>query len=232
MVAYYANDKVIISTIEDLIATSHNLKNHLSLMKIWYNNWRIKVNQTKSNHTIFALKLGHCPAVFLFYTQISSTQTVKYLGLTIDRRLTWAHHTRIKRLQLNLRLRMLKILLVNNKHINLNMKIIMYKSLIKPIWTYGLQLWGNAKKSNLNRIQVFQNIALRKLTNSPSYVSNHILHTDLKIKSVKEEAIIYYSKFHNTLISHFNLLIKALSKNAIPGNPPRRLKRKWCKDLF
>jgi len=67
----------------------------------------------------------------------------------------------------------------------------MYKSLIKPIWTYGLELWGNAKKSNLNHIQDFQNIALRKLTNSPSsyIVSNHTLHTDLKIKTVKEEAI-------------------------------------------
>jgi hypothetical protein len=67
----------------------------------------------------------------------------------------------------------------------------MYKSLIKPIWTYGLQLWGNAKKSNLNRIQPFQNIALRKLTNFPPYVSNHTLHSDLKIKTVKEEAITY-----------------------------------------
>lgn len=46
----------------------------------------------------------------------------------------------------------------------------MYKSLIKPIWTYGLQLWGNAKKSNINRIQDFQNIAFRKLTNSPPHM--------------------------------------------------------------
>ncbi|KAF0764638.1 Uncharacterized protein FWK35_00021865 [Aphis craccivora] len=43
----------------------------------------------------------------------------------------------------------------------------MYKSLTIHIWTYGLQLWGNAKKSNLNRIQAFQNIALRKLTYPP-----------------------------------------------------------------
>lgn len=102
----------------------------------------------------------------LFATQILSIPTVKYLGWTLDRRLTWVQHTRLKRLQLNLRLRMLKTLLVNNKHSDLNTKLLMHKSVIKPIWTYGLQLRGNAKKSNLNRIQVFQNIALRKLTNS------------------------------------------------------------------
>jgi len=191
-VADYTDDKLIISTNENPIVESYNLQNHLSLMETWYNNWRIKVNQTKSNYTTFTLKLGHCPAVTLCGTQISSTPTVKYLGLTLDRRLTWAQHTRVKRLQLNLRLRMLKTLLVNNKHTNLKTKLQMYKSLIKPIWTYGLQLWGNAKKSKVNRIQAFQNIALRKLTNSPSYVSNHTLHADLKIKTVKEEAITYY----------------------------------------
>uniref|UniRef100_A0A2S2QL93 RNA-directed DNA polymerase from mobile element jockey n=1 Tax=Sipha flava TaxID=143950 RepID=A0A2S2QL93_9HEMI len=154
MVADYADDKVIISTNEDPIVTSHNL----SLMDIWYNNWRIKVNQTKLNHTTFTLMLRHFPAVTLFDTQISSTQTVKYLGLTLDHRLTWAHHTHLKRLQLNLRLRMLKTLLVNNKHTNLNMKLLMYKSLIKPIETYDLQLWKNAKKSNINRIKLFKTL--------------------------------------------------------------------------
>jgi len=46
-----------------------------------------------------------------------------------------AQHTRVKKLQLNLQLRMIKSLLVNNKHTNLNIKLLMHKSLIKPIWT-------------------------------------------------------------------------------------------------
>lgn len=52
----------------------------------------------------------------------------------------------------------------------------MYTTLLKPIWTYGLQLWGNAKISNLNRIRTLQKISLKKLTNAPSYVYNHRLH--------------------------------------------------------
>lgn len=105
----------------------------------------------------------------------------------------------------------------------------MYKSIIIHIWTYGLQLWGNSKKSNLNRIQAFQNIALRKLTSPPPpYVSNHTLHTDLKIKTVKEEAVTYYKRFHNRLATHSNPLIKSLSSHGIPGNPPRH----WCRDTL
>ncbi|KAF0770361.1 Uncharacterized protein FWK35_00005572, partial [Aphis craccivora] len=40
---------------------------------------------------------------------------------------------------------------INSKHSKLNIKILFYTFLVKPIWTYGLQLWGNAKISNLNK---------------------------------------------------------------------------------
>jgi len=46
----------------------------------------------------------------------------------------------------------------------------MYKSLNKPIWTCGLQLWGNAKKiksKSYSGLSKIQNIVLKKLTNSP-----------------------------------------------------------------
>jgi fructose-1-phosphate kinase PfkB-like protein len=55
---------------------------------------------------------------------------------------------------------------------------------------------------------------------------------DLKIKTVDEEAIAYYKRFHNRLSSHSNSLIKALSTNFISGNLPRRFKRNWCKNLL
>lgn len=42
---------------------------------------------------------------------------------------------------------------VNNKHSELLniIKLLFYTFLIKSIWTYDSQLWGNAKISNLNK---------------------------------------------------------------------------------
>ncbi|KAF0770554.1 Reverse transcriptase domain-containing protein, partial [Aphis craccivora] len=40
------------------------------------------------------------------------------------------------------------------------------------------------------------------------------------------------SQFHNRLISSSNLLIRNLAVPTIPGNPPRRIKRKRCRDLL
>jgi len=106
----------------------------------------------------------------------------------LDKRLTRNSHIRVKRLALNARLRRLRTLLTNNKHSSLKIKVLMYKALLKPLWTYGLQLWSTTKVSNTNKIQQFQNIALRKITNVPPFVSNYAKHNDLPIKIVTEEA--------------------------------------------
>lgn len=127
---------------------------------------------------------------------------------------------------------MLKTLIVNNKLSKLNIKLLLYISLLKPIWTYGLQPWSNAKISNLNKIQQFQNKILRKITNSPPYVSNHSMHKDLHMKTIQEEAKNYYKRFQPRLNSHPNELIKNLASLTLSGNPPRRLKRKWCRELL
>jgi hypothetical protein len=204
LVADYADDKAIISINNDPVIASHHLQNHLSLMEEWYTNWRLKINQSKSMHCTFTLRPSPCPAVSIHGIPIPNSQTVKYLGLTLDRRLTWAHHIKSKRINLNSRLRLLKTFIKNNKFTNINSKLLIYKSLIKPVWTYGIQLWGNAKKSNINKIQTFQNIALRKLLNAPPYVSNHTIHTDLKIKLVHKENIDHYQRFHNRFSSNSN----------------------------
>jgi hypothetical protein len=52
------------------------------------------------------------------------------------------------------------------------------------VWTYGIELWGCASKSNIAVIQRYQSILLRSVTNAPRYVSNHTLHSDLHIPHV------------------------------------------------
>jgi len=108
----------------------------------------------------------------------------------------------------------------------------MFKTLLKPLWTYDLQLWGTAKVSNTNKIHQFQNIALRKITNASPFVFYYTLHKDLSIKTVIEEATRFYKNVHTRLQTHQNPLIKNLSTQTLPGNPRRCLKRNWCRDLL
>jgi len=36
-------------------------------------------------------------------------------------------------------------------------KLLLYKPILKPIWAYGVQLWGTASNSNVEMLQRFQN---------------------------------------------------------------------------
>ena len=60
-------------------------------------------------------------------------------------------------------------------------KLLLYKAIIKPLWTYGIELRGCSNKSNVNIIQRFQSKTLRLIAAAPRYVSNQTLHADLSI---------------------------------------------------
>lgn len=73
--------------------------------------------------------------------------TTKYLGIVIDKRLKWSLHTKYKRKIANRRLHLLKSMFKSN--ISLKNKISNYKSIIRPIWSYGMQMWGPFKPFNI-----------------------------------------------------------------------------------
>lgn len=106
---------------------------------------------------------------------------------------------------------------------NFNIKLLV-KIPSKSMPSKCMGQWQNLQSE---KIQVFQNISLRKITYSPPYISNQTHHTDLRLKSVQDEAKYIYKKFHAHLInSHKSLLIHQLSTVTIAGNPPNCLKIK------
>jgi hypothetical protein len=87
---------------------------------------------------------------------------IKYLGITLDKRLTWGPHLKEKRKSLNNRLHLFRPILKSK--ITLQNKFIIYKSIIRPVWSYGIAIWGPAKSSNIRPIQAFQSIVLMLVT--------------------------------------------------------------------
>jgi hypothetical protein len=65
-------------------------------------------------------------------------------------------------------------------------KLLIYKAVIKPIWSYGIELWGCASKSNIVIMQRSQSKILRAMPNAPWYVTNHTLHTDFNIPYIRD----------------------------------------------
>jgi hypothetical protein len=54
----------------------------------WAKKWRIKINRSK----LFTLRSPTCPTVQMGNVDVPIPPEVKYLGIHLDRRLTWAKH--------------------------------------------------------------------------------------------------------------------------------------------
>ena len=95
-VAEFADDKMIFTSHDSPQTASQHLKNHLNMMEQWYSKWKIKINNEKSSHITFSLKQNTIPTVTLNNRIIPQTSNVRYLGLILDKRLTWAEHLKKK----------------------------------------------------------------------------------------------------------------------------------------
>jgi len=71
----------------------------------------------------FTLRHGLCPNITVNNLPIPYLDTIKYLGLNLDKGVTWQNNIRKKRLTLNARSRSLKVWLSKNKFSTLKTKL-------------------------------------------------------------------------------------------------------------
>lgn len=226
--ATYADDTAILSSHQDPVLASQGLQANLDVISAWFKTWRIKVNENKSVHVTFTQRKNTCPTVFLNSHPLQQQQHAKYLGMHLDRRLTWRTHIFMKRKQLGMKLSKLYWILGRRSQLSIRSKLLVYKVILKPIWCYGIQLWGTASNSNIEILERFQSKVLRTIVDAPWYVPNKVIAHDLHMCSVKEEVSNYSQKYANRLSNHPNTLARTLMR---PHLSRRRLRRHLPCDL-
>jgi hypothetical protein len=142
-------------------------------------------------------------------------------------RLTWHTHIFSTRKQLGLSFNKMYWLLGRKSKLSINNKLLIYKVILKPIWTYGIQLRSTTSNSNIEILERFQSKVLRLILDTPWYVSNSVIRNDLQIPAIKEEISRFSSHYSVRISVHTNQLIASLTEPPIQ----RRLRRYWPHDL-
>ncbi|PNF25701.1 hypothetical protein B7P43_G15612, partial [Cryptotermes secundus] len=191
--------------------------------------WKIKINETKYVQVNFTLRREHCPQVLvrLYNNNIPQSPRVKYLGIHMDSRLTWKDHVINKRKQIDLKTKDLNWLIGRRYNLSIENEVLLCKTIIKPIWAYGIELLGCARKSNILIIQRSQSKILRTITNAPWYVNNQTLHTDLNIPYIKDDIREKSTSHHKKQANYPNDILQPL----VEPQHNRRLRRHWPADL-
>jgi hypothetical protein len=224
-IATYADDTAIMAIGSDNDESTIRLQSAINSIFAWTKKWKLKLNETKSVHVDFTNKNINYKPVYINNQVIPHANTAKYLGMTLDAKLRWKAHVKKKREELELKYRKMYW---RNSQVSTQNKLLLYKQILKPVWTYGIQLWGCTKKSNIEIIQRFENKVLRNIVNAPWYVRNSDLHRDLKIADVIDE-IKYFSRSHEQRL-HLHVNDEAIQLLDVTGIT-RRLKRTKPHDL-
>jgi hypothetical protein len=93
-------------------------------------------------------------------------------------------------------------LLGRKSKLSISNKLLAYRVILRPIWTYGIQLWGWASISTIEILEGFQGKVLRIITDAPWYVPNTVLRQDLhqlkrKSKDSAPNTILLYKHPNN-----------------------------------
>jgi hypothetical protein len=143
--------------------------------------------------------------------------------MTLGTKLLWKEHIKKKRDELNIKFRKMYWLLGRNSKLSIYNKLIIYKQVLRLVWSYGLQLWGCASDSNIQMIQRFQNKVLKCIVQAPWYIRNSDFDRDLRIETVTGIITRLASSHKKRFENHIN---SEVSKLLNVQNIPRRLKRK------
>jgi hypothetical protein len=87
--------------------------------------------------------------------------------MAVDTKLRWIEHIKMKRDELNIKFRKMYWLLGRNYELSIYNKLILYKQVLRPVQSYGIQLWGCASHSNIQVIQRFRIKVLKCIVQAP-----------------------------------------------------------------
>jgi hypothetical protein len=169
----------------------------------------------------------NAPPVHINNVQLSQEEDMS-IGLHLDRKLTRHKYIFPKRKQLGITLTKTYWLLGRKSKLLISNKPFIYKAILKPIWTYGIQLWGYGFHFQHRNSRTFPIESLAHYSGRTLALRNTVIRWDLHIPTVKEEIRRKRSQYSTRLSAHPNDLIVNLTE--LPDN--RRLRRHLPNDLL
>ncbi|GFU03544.1 RNA-directed DNA polymerase from mobile element jockey [Trichonephila clavipes] len=208
--AMFADDTAIITQNKRFSVVISNLQHYISLLELWLTDRKVKVNASKSACLRFTsrprLPVGLTP-VQMFGQPVPWARVAKYLGLFLDSKLTFAHHIEQTRKKAQAVHAILKRLISRRSKLAIRHKVLLYKSIIRPVMSYGSQIWGSAGMCHLKKLHTLTNSFLRQIVNAPWFVRNEVIYRDLKIKPFLSHIKDLSKRFFDKLPSVPNELI-------------------------
>ena len=108
-----------------------------------------------------ARKLDKYPIVLFGGQVLKVVDSHKYLGVVIDKKLTWRKHMKATAERAEKSLRLILRLCDTKRGVSQRLLILLYESCVRPILEYASEVWGDVSKTNAQKLTTVQHHALK-----------------------------------------------------------------------
>ena len=151
----YADDTAFLFAAKTTGKATEQANLHMERLSKWCDNWKTKINATKSQALCFQQTQRPTTAIVKYKGDvIPRTTNLKYLGVIIDKDLKFNEHTANIVEKIEAQTRSLFRWIKFRKLTTIQTKEILYKSLIIPTINYGQPAWDQATKTNHETLQL------------------------------------------------------------------------------
>ena len=156
----FADDTNIYYESNNLKELESTVNEELKKLSLWLNLNRLALNISKTNFVIFRANkpLYHNVTLIMNRKALNQKDHVKYLGVLLDEHLNWRHQINNVSKKIS---RGIGILAKLKNCMENKLLISIYYSLVYSHLNYGIQAWGSASSTDLEKILTLQKKAVR-----------------------------------------------------------------------
>lgn len=189
----FADDTALWSSSNTITNLSHRLQTSIDEFHKWCNIWKLSIQPSKTELLYFSphprKKYKNKITIQVEGTLINPVPSAKYLGVIFDNRLNWRNHLQQLETKVTQRIILLRLLANLNPNANKKIMINLYKSLVRPIISYGSSILLKSNHKIWKRIQILQNKAVKAALGLPIYTSTNYIHTSTNLPKIKNYTI-------------------------------------------
>jgi hypothetical protein len=221
----YADDLNTLTSHSNVHIAEQNLQPYLDSIHKWTTDNKLELNPIKSTATLFTTD----PAEYntqlnlnINNTEIPTVKHPKILGLTLDPKLNFAKHIELTKDKASKTINLLKSLSATNWGKQKETLLTTYKTLTRPVIEYANTIWSPiASATNITKLQIVQNNALRTVTGCTKDTIEQHLHEETKVLPIKQHLILHASQLRQKA----QLPNHPLNKLTNPSKTKRLLKQ-------
>lgn len=214
-VSLFADDTMLESNGRLVKKVTNNITKAAEKVVEYYTKWKIKINTDKTVLVWFSnRKSKQIPTLPLIInnTKIEWKDELKYLGVILDKKLTLKAHINNTMHKVVNKMRQLAPYIGPNSPISVSLKLHLFRTYIRPIFTYAAPITFGAAKTNLQVLNRKYNGCLRSILNVhwESHTSNSDLLKSANLESLEEHMARLVSRFVNSCNNSENPIVSSL----------------------